>query len=64
MKRLAGPALVAILLLGGFAAVNAAFEKRVLEPIVGGESAAVLATGALAGAVLAGALLWRAMKRN
>ncbi len=64
MKRFAGPALVAVLLLGAFAAVNAAFEKRVLEPMLGAESAAVLAAGALAGAVLAGALLWRGMRRN
>ena len=44
--------------IGVFAIVNRAFERRVLEPMVGGEVAAVLASATLAGVVFAVALLW------
>jgi hypothetical protein len=64
MKRSTRHALVALFLLGAFAVVNAAFEKRVLEPMLGPETAAVLATIALGGALLASGLLWAAMRRN
>jgi hypothetical protein len=64
MKRFAAPALVALLLLAAFATVNAAFQKRVLEPTLGPHAAGVLAAAALAGAALLAALLWVGMRRN
>ena len=63
MRRKAAPALLFAAALAAFAAVNAAYERRILAPMLGPDLAAALGVAALAGAVVAGALLLVGMRR-